>query len=100
MAAIEEGVDPPTPDAPALLAYARAIGLKADDVQSITLRGPDGQVLASSTAPGLPRDQAQNMVFAGLRRPAEGWPKGRYVGEYVVRQRGRTVLNWRFELLL
>jgi hypothetical protein len=100
MEAVEEGPDPPSRDPPALVVYARAIGLKAGDLQTLTLAGPDGAVLASNRAPPLPRDQAQNLVFAGVRRPAAGWPPGRYVGAYVVRQGGRTVLERNFAFTL
>jgi hypothetical protein len=40
------------------------------------------------------------MAFAGVRRPARGWPKGRYIGEYVVRQDRETVLRRTFEFTL
>jgi len=100
MDAIEEGPEAPTPEAAALVAYARAIGLKAGDVQTVTLKGPDGAVLASSTAERLSRDQAQNLVFVGVRRPVEGWARGRYIGEYVVRQGGQAVLHRTFEFML
>ena len=98
MDAIEERPQPPTAQSSALVAYARGIGLKAGDVQVLTLKGPDGAVLASNTAEPLARDQAQSMVFAGVRRPAQGWAGGRYVGDYVVRQGGQVVLSRRFEL--
>jgi hypothetical protein len=98
--AIDAGPQLPTPQSAVLLAYARAIGLKAGDVQTVTLKGPDGAVLASSTAQPLPRDQAQSMVFAGVRRPAAGWAKGRYTGDYVVREGGRTVLAQTFAFTL
>ena len=98
MAAIEERPEAPTADAAALIAYARGIGLKAGDVQVLTLKAPDGAVLATNTAEPLPRDQAQSMLFAGVRRPAEGWRKGRYVGEYVVRSGNQVVLRRSFEL--
>ncbi len=100
MAAIEERPEAPTTEAAALLAYARGIGLKAGDVQVLTLKSPDGAVLAINTAEPLSRDQAQNLIFAGLRRPPEGWRRGRYVGEYVVRNGGRVVLSRSFELAL
>ena len=100
MEAIDEEPDAPAADAAALVAYARAIGLKAGDVQAITLKGPDGAVLAASTAQPLPRDQAQNMVFAGVRRPAAGWVRGRYTGEYTVRHGSRTVLSRHFAFTL
>jgi murein DD-endopeptidase MepM/ murein hydrolase activator NlpD len=100
MEAIEEEPPAPTHEAAALVAYGRAIGLKAGDVQTVTLTGPEGAVLASNTARPLPRDQAQSMVFAGVRRPAGGWTRGRYVGQYVVRHGGRTVMDRTFELNL
>ncbi|TFZ06117.1 M23 family metallopeptidase [Ramlibacter henchirensis] len=100
MTAIDEGLGAPARDDATLFAYARGIGLKAGDVQTVTLKGPDGAVLASNTAKPLRNDQAQSMIFAGVRRPSGGWTKGRYVGEYVVRQREQTVLEQRFEFSL
>lgn len=88
----------PNAAAPAVLAYARAIGLKAGDVQTLTLKAPDGSVLRTNKAAPLPRDQAQNFIFTGVQKPAGGWAKGRYAGEYVVQSGGRTVLQRRFEL--
>jgi hypothetical protein len=100
MDAIEEEPARPTLDAAALVVYARAIGLKAGDVQTVTLQGPQGAVLASNTALPLPRHQAQSMLFAGVRRPVDGWARGRYIGRYVVRQGGQTVLERTFEFRL
>jgi murein DD-endopeptidase MepM/ murein hydrolase activator NlpD len=100
MAAIEEGPDVPDDGAAALVAYARGIGLKTGDVQTLTLTGPDGAVIASNTMDPLARDEAQSMVFAGVRRPPQGWPRGRYVGQYQVRQGDQTVLSRSFELTL
>jgi murein DD-endopeptidase MepM/ murein hydrolase activator NlpD len=100
MGAIDDGPEAPTRASAALVAYARAIGLKAGDVQTVTLHGPDGAVLATNTAPPLPRNQAQSMLFAGVRRPAHGWAGGRYTARYVVRQGGRVILDRSFELTL
>lgn len=100
MGVIDQGPAAPTADAQAILAYARGIGLKAGDVQTITIKGPDGATATNIGRP-LPRDQAQNLLFTGLRRPPQGWPKGRYVGQYVVKsQAGQTVLTQTFELRL
>jgi len=101
MALIDGGaIAPPGTDAPAILAYARGIGLKAGAVQVLTLKGPTGAVLATNRAQPLPRDQAQNMVFTGARRPASGWAKGRYTADYAVEQGGRVVLSRSFALTL
>jgi murein DD-endopeptidase MepM/ murein hydrolase activator NlpD len=85
-------------DAPALVAYVRAIGLKAGDVQSISIKTPDGGVLAQQTAAPLDRDKAQVMLFVGKKRPPGGWPTGRYQASYSVRQEGRVVLDENFTL--
>jgi hypothetical protein len=86
----------PAADAPALVAYARAIGLRAGDVQEITLKGPKGEVLATNRAQPLPRNQAQNMLFVGKKRPAQGWAKGAYTGSYRVLRDGQVVLQQEF----
>jgi hypothetical protein len=66
----------------------------------VTLKDPQGTLLAVNTAQPLPRNEAQSMLFVGVRRPANGWPPGRYGGQYVVRHGGRTVLERSFEFTL
>lgn len=100
MAAVEGGaVGAPGPDAPVLAAYVRAINLEGGDVQELTLRGPDGAILATSTLPPLDRAKAQYMMFVGKKRPPEGWPGGVYVASYRVLRNGQAALSrsWRLE---
>jgi hypothetical protein len=87
----EAGRAPVNAAAPAVVAFVRAIGLQAGDVQRLALSGPDGGVLRSSEAPALPRNQAQNMMFVGLPRPPEGWAPGRYEATYTVIRKGETL---------
>jgi hypothetical protein len=86
----------PSADGP-LVAYVRAIGLEAGDVQSLTVTGPAGQVARSEIAP-LDRAKAQYLMFAGAKRPAAGWPKGVYRATYKVSRAGATVASqsWTF----
>ena len=81
MEAIEAHPQAPTPQAAALVAYARAIGLKAGDVQSLTLKGPDGAVLAVVSARrSRSIDQALNIPFCrpvSGSRPASAWLRSR-----------------------
>ncbi len=86
----------PGREAPALVAFAQAIGLEAGDIQRIVLRDPAGRVIADNRAPPLPRPQAQNLLFAGRKRPPEGWAPGRYEAEYSVTRAGRPVIRRRF----
>ncbi len=91
---------PPAGGGPILIAYVRALGLKGGDMQSLVLRGPDGSVVARNEAQPVPRDQPLRLLFAGARRPAQGWAKGRYTARYTVSAGGRTVLTREFGLTL
>jgi murein DD-endopeptidase MepM/ murein hydrolase activator NlpD len=67
----------PQPDWPAIVAYAWLINLKKDDTLSVTISGPEG-VIKSNSVP-LDRSKAQYLLFAGVKKPVAGWPKGDYV---------------------
>jgi hypothetical protein len=88
----------PQHDAPALVAFARAIGLQKGDVQRLQIVGPDREVLADHTAEPLEGPKAQSMLFTGKRRPAAGWQSGTYDARYAVTQNGAVVLERRFTL--
>lgn len=101
MVQVEAGqAQPITAAAPALVAYARAIGLKAGDEQELVLSAPDGKVLAANRMKPLPRNQAQNMMFIGKPRPAAGWPAGAYTARYRVWNGGKVVLEQAFRTSL
>ena len=81
MDGIEQATLPaPTRGAAALIVFVRAIGLDAGDRVTVRLSGPDGREIAAQTGEPLPRAKAQWLVFAGRRRPVDGWPPGRYAG--------------------
>jgi hypothetical protein len=90
----------PASDSPTLVAYVRTIGLKAGDVQSITLRAPGGAVLARSESPPLDSNKAQWLLFIGKRRTGANWPRGTYEAQYEVRRDGVTALSKRFDFNL
>ncbi|MDJ1159885.1 M23 family metallopeptidase [Chelatococcus sp. SYSU_G07232] len=82
----------------ALVAYVRAIGLKAGDVHSLTLKDPAGRTIAQNRVGPIERNQAQALLFAGRRRPAEGWRPGGYQASYEVTRDGEVVLERRFSV--
>ena len=82
----------------ALVAFVRAIGLKAGDVQHLLIRAPDGQVIVEHTEAALDRNKAQYLLFAGKRRPPAGWPAGRYQAIYSINRNGRIELDKTFEI--
>lgn len=100
MESIEAGGLPaPTAQTP-LVAYIRAINLHGGDVQELTLKDPQGAVLASSRLHPLDRAKAQYMAFVGKKAPAAGWAPGRYEATYVVRRNGQAVITKTFAIEL
>ena len=98
MAAIEDRTAPaPSVAAPALVAYARLIGLELGDVIQITLSGPAGKPLAAATLVPLDHDKAQVPAEVGAKAPPGGWPHGAYGAELRVRRSGAVAITrqWR-----
>jgi hypothetical protein len=101
MAAIEAGsLAPPDSEAPALVAFVRAIGLEQGDVQALSLKDANGAVLATSRLPPLETAKAQYMMFVGKKRPETGWPSGEYSAQYQVLRGGKVVVTraWRIRI--
>jgi hypothetical protein len=99
MADIENGqIIRPSRDDAKLIAYARAINLRAGDVQVFILRGPDGSVIASHNGPPLAAAQAQRFLYIGKNRPATGWQQGVYRAQYHVMRSGEILMQREFEL--
>ena len=102
MATIEQG-DVPRPggeDVPAVVFYARVIGLEAGDALTLELDGANGAVLAKSAAPPLDHSKDQYMMFVGVHRPVAGWRGARLVGTFSVNRRGRIVASRRESMTL
>jgi hypothetical protein len=98
MAEIEDRAQPaPTVASPAIVAYARLIGLELGDVIEITLGGPDGKPLATASLPPLDHDKAQIPAEVGRKRPPGGWAHGVYTGEVRVRRAGAVALTRRWQ---
>src|SRR5262249_58980799 len=87
----------PSADSPALVAFVRAIGLKAGDTQGLVIRDPQGQVLADNRAAPLQSNKAQYMLFAGKKRPPSGWDHGTYKATYTVERDSQVVLQRQLE---
>jgi hypothetical protein len=101
MARIEAGgIAPPDAASAAVVVYFRAAGLEQGDVLALVLKAPDGTVIAQDRRPGLDRDKAQVYAMAGRKRPAAGWPKGRYTGLVQVLRGGKPVLERRVAVVM
>ena len=71
--------------APALVFWIEAFGVRAGDTESLTITGPDGDVLVEKTKT-VPDDKARWLRFVGKRQnkgqPSGSWPPGEYRGDY------------------
>jgi hypothetical protein len=101
MADVEAGQIPsPSAAAPYLVAYGRGINLRPGDVIAMTLQGPNGEVLAHSSLPPLDRAMAQHLAYVGRKRPAAGWPAGRYKARYEVLRGGKPLIGRNFQVVI
>lgn len=87
------GIAPPTAASPVVVAYMRVSEPQQGDEVEIVLKGPDGSTLASQRLQPLDRDKAQFFAMIGRKRPAGGWPRGRYVAEFRVWRGGAVAMR-------
>jgi murein DD-endopeptidase MepM/ murein hydrolase activator NlpD len=70
-----------TADSPALVFWIDVLGHRVGDRQIMRLLSPDGAPLAKADDT-VKEAHIQWFQFIGAKRPATGWPPGRYLGEY------------------
>lgn len=75
----------------ALVSWGWAINLEKGDEVSAALIGPRGELARNAIT--LDRNKAQYMLFAGRKRPAGGWPAGRYQAVFTVVRDGVAVIE-------
>ena len=85
-----------SPAGPVLVAYVRAINLEAGDIQELVLKDPTGALVSQSRLAPLDHAKAQYVVFAGRKRPAEGWRSGTYSATYTVTRAGVIAITRAF----
>lgn len=90
------GIALPDRKSPALIAYVRALHLRAGDVQHLVIKAPDGGTLVESTSAPADHDKAQVQMWIGKKRGMTDWPAGTYSATYTVTRSGRTVLTRTF----
>lgn len=90
----------PSLTAPAIVAFAQAIGLRQGDIQKLTLRAPDGMVLAENLVAPLNNNKAQVFLFTGKKRPSIGWTSGTYSARYTVLRDNKAVIDQTFSVAL
>lgn len=78
------------PDAPALVLWGFAYGLRQGDELSLRLADPRDRTVAEDVFT-LDRNRAEQYRAAGRRRPDAGWPTGTYTGDVALRRGGAVI---------
>lgn len=90
----------PSVASPALVAFVQVAGLKAGDVQRLTVTGPNGAMIGDNRAQPLDRDKADWVMFSGRKRPATGWAPGSYQARYSLVRGGKALIERSFAIRL
>ena len=90
---VEEGDSPSlTSSSQALLFWVNVIGIKKGDRQEITIRRPDGSLLAQNIQI-LEKSKVNWLSFVGKKRPRAGWTNGIYTAVYLLHRDGKPIVN-------
>ena len=89
--------------APALVFWTSLFGGQAGDRILARLFAPGGEAMAENRTE-LEKNKAQYFIFAGRKRPDDGWPEGVYRGEFKLYRKSdgalRELLSARRELTM
>jgi hypothetical protein len=88
----------PTSASPALVAYVRVLGVRAGDLETLTLTDPDGGAFGTKGPATIPAPKAQWLTFFGRKRKSPSWPLGLYNASYRLERDGRVLLEERFSI--
>jgi hypothetical protein len=79
-----------TRQSPALVLWVDSYGVQSGDIERIALRGPGGTSLLMTEKP-ITKAALSWFAFFGKKRPATGWPAGRYVANYQLVRGGNVI---------
>ncbi len=93
---IEEGIHPRlATDSAILLFWVNVVGIQQGDLQEIALTRPDGRILAASTQT-IEKSKVNWLSYVGGKKPAGGWPKGRYTASYTLKRGVKPIIKQTF----
>lgn len=73
-----------------LILWGVAVGARDGDVQTFTVTAPDGAILLQRDV-RVATGGLDWVGYSGLKKPASGWPPGRYSGRYELSSNGKIV---------
>ena len=97
--AVEKAAPPaPSSVSPALVAYVRVLGVRAGDMETLTITDPTGAIFSAKNSAAITAPKAQWLSFAGRKRREQSWPPGRYSATYRLDRDGRALVEERFSI--
>lgn len=84
----------------ALVAYARVLGVRAGDVEALTVTGPGGRAFAAKGPEPLAKAKVQWLSFAGRKLTSAAWTPGTYSATYSLERQGKKLIDERFTIQL
>jgi hypothetical protein len=84
--------DPPKPHS-SLWFYVRMFGLRPGDRQRLRVFGPQGRLVMEWTSAPAESTEIHWVQPIGRQAPEQGWPPGRYRGEFILIRKGAVVLE-------
>lgn len=85
-------------DQPAMVVFAYAYGVQAEDVMHLRLAGPDGVIVDQKIT--LEKTQAQLFRAVGKRRLTNTWPAGAYRARVTINRNSEAIAEKEFTMTL
>lgn len=76
--------------APTLFFWSYYIGSRKGDRFTISMKDPNGRVVATHTSKPMGKHQISRNPFVGIKRPKSGWVSGEYTGTIQVKRGAET----------
>ena len=90
----------PNSTSSALVAYVRVLGVRAGDLETLTVTGPGGNVFATKGPEPLAKAKVQWLSFAGRKLTSAAWPPGTYSATYSLERQDKKIIDERFSFQL
>lgn len=82
----------------ALVAYVRVLGVRAGDIESLQVTGPDGNVFSKAGPEPISATKIHWLRFSGRRLKGAKLNPGKYSATYTLKRDGATLIERRFSI--
>ncbi|USG61537.1 M23 family metallopeptidase [Sneathiella marina] len=81
------------PNSPTLIFWSLYYGSQKDDVVTLTIEGPDNQLIKEYKPKRVSKNQISKYFFVGIKQPKSGWQKGDYRGQITIERSSTTIVE-------